>query len=185
MSIPMSIVPMSIVPMILVASTVSAPAPITPALAVSISIPSDGSEQRLEYRRPDDHFHVIVSNRSDIVQNVWQEWCSWGHANLSFEFENAAGKTWTAKKRPGLWTRNFPSAWAIAPGDQLVLDVHWGDEAAWEGFPPFGTERETFRVRAVFEIAEDGDTSLYKVWTGRVVSDTRDVLLSKWRLDAK
>jgi hypothetical protein len=43
------------------------------ALAIAIAAPFDGNEHRVEYREPHDHLHVLLTNRADVPQNVWQE----------------------------------------------------------------------------------------------------------------
>jgi hypothetical protein len=147
---------------------------------LSVSIELSGRAGRVEYRQPKDHFHVILSNTSPTAQRVFQDWNSWGYYSLSFEVEGSDGKRWIAKKTRTAFTRNFPSSWEIPPGGNLVIDVYWGDESTWEGFPPFGTEGRALSLRAVFEIKPDSETKQHQVWTGRIVSATQEAMFSKW-----
>ena len=122
----------------------------------------------IEYRDP--HFHVIISNTSDKPQRIWREWCSWGYYGLSFEFTDATGKTWIAKKKPRDWTRNLPDFWTVGARESLVLDVHFADAKTWDGFPQPQGASQPFTMRAVFEFKPDDKSRQHSVWTGRAVS---------------
>jgi hypothetical protein len=148
---------------------------------LSVSIALSGSERRVEYRKPRDHFHVVLSNGATRAQRIWQDWNSWGYYALSFELEDVAGKKWAVKKRPTVFTMNYPSSWVILPGEDLVIDVYWGDEDTWEGFPPLGTESQKLTIRAIFQIKPDSETKQYDVWTGRIASSPQEVVFSKWK----
>ncbi len=148
----------------------------------SMSIASSGTG-RIEYREPKDHFHVILSNTSAKAQRVFQDSNSWGYYSLSFELEDHGGKKWLARKKRIAFSRNVPSWLEIPPGENLVIDVYWGDESAWDGFPPFETEAKRLTVRAVLEIKPDAETKQFQVWTGRMTSPTQEVVFSKWRAD--
>ena len=152
------------------------------APGLSVSIAPSGTPGRLEYRQPKDHFHVILSNTSSRAQRVFRDSNSWGYYSLSFELEEGGGRKWVAKKKRTAFSMNVPSWWEIPPGENLVIDVYWGDERTWEGFPPFRTDSK-LRLRAVFEIKPDAETKQYQVWTGRMTSPTQEVTLSKWRTD--
>jgi hypothetical protein len=164
---------------LLVALSSAAQERVAPGLSVSIAPSGTG---RVEYRQPKDHFHVILSNTSSKAQRVFQDSNSWGYYSLSFELEDPGGKKWVAKKKRTAFSRNVPSWLEIPPGENLVIDVYWGDESAWEGFPPFETEKN-LKVRAVFEIKPDAETKQFQVWTGRMTSPTQKVVFSKWRAD--
>lgn len=139
-------------------------------IEISIAVPQRGNDRVLEYYGSNPHFHVIVSNVSDKPQRIWREWCSWGYDGLSFEFTDAAGKTWIATKKPGEWTKNFPDFWTIPPNESLVLEVFFADADVWEGFPRPQGVSEAFTMRAIFEFQPDDQSRKHSVWTGRVVS---------------
>jgi hypothetical protein len=151
-----------------------------PALSVSIAVPSQTSERRVDYRDRSSHFNVVLSNTSGVPQRVWQDWCSWGHYALSFELVDDSGKRWVAKRPKTAFSRNFPSWWTLAPGESLVFDVYFGDERAWEGFPRLTNGSQTLAVTAVFEVPHDKEAEDLAVWTGRVVSDTRKLTFHWW-----
>lgn len=155
-----------------------------PAISVAISIPQlSHGERRVAYRNSGTdwdrgaHFHAIVSNRSDKPQKIWQEWCSWGYTALSFEFTDESGKKWTAKKR-GMkpFTMNAPRFWVLEPQESIVLEVYFADSDVWEDFPkPDGGSKSVVSMRAVFEIGSTPESVKHGVWTGRSVSETRQI----------
>jgi hypothetical protein len=150
----------------MVTTSVAADSPI----AVSIAVPQRGTERVLEYYGKSPHFHVIIANTSDKPQRIWREWCSWGYYGLSFEFTDASGETWTAKKKPRDWTKNYPDFWTVGAHESLVLDVQIANTDTWEGFPRPQGVSQTFTMRAVFEFRPDEESRQHSVWTGRIVS---------------
>jgi len=137
-------------------------------VAIAIPLHNLKQERELMYSALKPHFHVLISNISDQPQNIWREWCSLGYYALSFEVTDASGKTRTiTKKKPHVWTMNYPDFWTIPPHESLVLDVNFTDSETWEPFPPAKT---SFTMRAVFEIQPDEDAKKSSVWTGRVFS---------------
>lgn len=139
-------------------------------ISVSVAIPTRHGERRIEYGDRTTHFHVIVSNTSEKPQRIWREWCSWGYYGLTFEFADERGKKWVAKKKPAIWTRNFPDWWTLAPGERLVLDVHFGDSEKWEGFPRPEHGSQAVTMQAVFEFKPGDESRKHEVWTGRTAS---------------
>jgi hypothetical protein len=148
---------------------------------LSVSVALSDPARRVAYRQTGDHFHVILSNAAPRAQRVFQDWNSWGYYSLSFELEDMSGRRWVAKKKQVPFSKNFPSVWEILPGNNLVIDVYWGDEDTWQGFPPFGTESRKVKIRAIFEVKPDPETKRYDVWTGRIVSSAQEVEFSKWK----
>ena len=154
---------------------------LSPSVSVAISVPhGDGYPTSIEYREPGSHFHVLVSNIGSKPLSLWQDWNSWGYYSLSFEMEDATGQKWVAKKKQIGFTRNFPAAWLLSPKQTWVVDVYWGDEDTWQGFPARGTERKPLKIRAIFEVRPDKETKQYGVWTGRAESEPVEALFSKW-----
>jgi hypothetical protein len=68
-------------------------------------------------------FFVILTNTSDHKLSVWNEECSWGYFNLSFEFTGKDGKVFRTSKNPIGFTVNFPSGYVVLPGKHFVLAV--------------------------------------------------------------
>ncbi len=153
--------------------TVSLAGAATPELSVSLAVPTKDGDRVLLLHERGGHFHVLVSNVSDEPQRVWMDSCSWGYNALTFELADAAGKTWIVKKQPSEWSKNSPNWWTLAPGEPLVLDVHFADTNVWEGFPRPVNASQVVSVRAIFEIKPDKFSDEYKVWTGRVSSDVK------------
>ena len=141
------------------------------SIEVSIAVPYRNGKRVLEYSAR-SHFHVIIFNKSGSPQKIWRDWCSWGYYALSFELTDESGKTWTAKKKPRGWRKNFPDSWTVAPHECLVLDVDFADAAVWEGFSRPSGISETLKMRAIFEIQTDKESEQHSVWTGRAVSKT-------------
>jgi hypothetical protein len=156
-----------------------------PPIAVSVVIPTENGERRVEYHDHTTHFHVIVSNTSDKPQRVWQEWNSWGYFGLTFEFTDEQGKTWMARKKPSVWTRNFASFWTLDPHESFVIDIYFGDTNIWEGFPLPENGSQTVTMRAVLEFKPDDEARQFDVWTGRAVSKAEKVTFYHWKPDAK
>ncbi len=70
-----------------------------------------------------DTFYVILTNTSQRDLLVWQESCSWGYFNLSFEFTDKNGKTIKVQKLPVVFTKNSPNGFVILSGKHFVLPV--------------------------------------------------------------
>ena len=140
-------------------------------IQIAIALPQNRhGERALQYSVRNERFHVILTNSSETPKRIWQEWCSWGYYAMSFELTDESGKTWTVKKKPREWDKNYPDYWTLGPHESLVLAVEFADAEIWEGFPrPSGISR-TFTMRAVFEIQPDQDSKQHAVWTGRAVS---------------
>jgi hypothetical protein len=144
------------------------------ALSVSIAVAPENT--RLAYMDSTSHFHVLVQNKSAQPQKVWEGWNSWGYYARSFELSQDEGKHWiVAKLKETVFTRNFPSFQTINPSDVLVLDVFFGDDRIWDGFPLRRGHENKVLLRAVFEISESAESKEYGVWTGRVDSDAIEV----------
>ncbi len=152
-----------------------------PALFVSVAVPANNSERRIEYRDRATHFHVVISNVSDKPQKIWREWCSWGYYGLSFVFTDEGGKKWVAKKQPRDWTKNAPDWWTLAPRESLVLDVYFGDSETWRGFPRPENGSRTITMQAVFQFEPDDESRKYGVWTGHIASKPEKVAFYHWR----
>ena len=118
------------------------------------------------------HFHVVLSNASTADVRFWDETFSWGYYALTFKGTDGEGKAWAAKKIEVGFTRNFPRYFTIKPKDSLVIDVYFGDERIWEGFPMrlnHGT------IQAICEVKPDEDSRANNVWTGRIVSEPKPI----------
>jgi hypothetical protein len=150
-------------------------------LSVSLAVPTRDGDRWLLLHEKGAHFHVIVSNASDKPQRVWKEQCSWGYYALTFELTDQTGKSWMVEKKDGSWSKNSPDWWSLEPRENLVLDVHFADSEAWEGFPSPVNGSQIVSVRAVFEIKPDKFSTEYGVWTGRITSDAKKLKFYHYR----
>jgi hypothetical protein len=116
------------------------------------------------------HFHVVLTNASKEPIRLWEEWCGWGYFSLSFEARDSKGKVVVISKKPRGWDKNFPCPVELAAGEQWVVNVGL-EPAIWENSPLAGDSgKATTRLKAIYEIREDGATRKEKVWTGKVSS---------------
>lgn len=152
--------------------------PTTATLEVSIAVPVQDGRRFLEYSADGHSFRVVVRNVSAQPVNLWSSKYSWGYANLSFEFKDETGALRTVQKKPREWTKNFPDACTLLPGDDLVLDVDF-TSSDWDGAPKAatGTKSVVISMRAVYEIRPDAESQKLKVWTGRAESPWREYTL--------
>ena len=144
------------------------------ALQLEICIPTCNQRypgKRVAYRN--DDFHVIVTNRSNKPQRIWQDSNSWGHYALTFHV-TASGKTTTATKTTVFWRGNSRTWWVLEPGEKLVYKVAWCD-SLWRGFPE-DQPGTVATIRAQFEIAATPESEAGQIWTGKVVSDPMEVV---------
>lgn len=158
-------------------SSASNPAAGNDVLVVSIAIPLSGlPEQRVIQYRPWDikgcNFHVVVTNKTDQPQRIFEDWNSWGYYALSFEVTDAAGKAWRIAKAPTSWTRNAPNYCTLPPHESLVIAVNFADTKVWSpnAFPRPKREPETYTMRAIFATAPTKESKGLSVWTGRAAS---------------
>lgn len=139
-------------------------------LEVSIAIPFSSNGERVLYQ---SHlrFPVVVTNRSDKPQRIFETWNSWGYYSLSFEVTDAEGKTWQIKEGPQVWTVNGPAYWILPPHEHLVLEVNF-DDNGWAPLSQPMLRSGVYSIRAVFETSPTEESKKLSVWTGRVVSRT-------------
>ena len=159
-----------------------APEEAKPALKVSIALSAVGGQRSIILNHPDSHFPVVVTNVSDKPVRLWREWCSWGYYNLTFKGTTADGEEFAAKKGMMEWTKNYPDAHELAPGEHYVIDVY--PHRDWQSFPiPANGKSIKLKLAAVYEIKPDADSKKLNVWAGRVESDPIDVTVYNWGLD--
>ena len=154
--------------------SIAEPSSSTDALEVSIAIPLRSDNERApHYERVLDYSHlqfpVVITNRSDSPQRIFEDWNSWGYYALSFEVTEA-GATWNIKKGFNIWMKNFPSTWTLLPHEHLVIEVNLSDKDVWEPFPVIKDFTTSITMRAIFQIPADESSKKLSVWTGRVLS---------------
>jgi hypothetical protein len=151
--------------------------PFTLAIVPSQSWPEARSITLAE-KRPDE-FYVVLTNVSKEAQLVWESWNSWGYGALSFEIALANGQKIIVSKRPVVFTVNRPSTFLIPPGEHQVYPIRL--DKSWDTGPklPNSTEMKA-RVKAIYEIPATDESRQYKVWAGRVESDSYEFTLRHW-----
>lgn len=145
------------------------------AITVSLAIPLHDNERHLKYTSSCPHFPVIITNVSKKRVRIWRDWCSWGYYGLEFEITDNHGKTWTAKKTPAEFTRNFPDWWTLEAGESFVIDVDFASDS-WQGFPHPANGSETVTIRAICTFEPDAASKENHIWTGRAASEPKKVI---------
>lgn len=131
---------------------------------------ADNGERAIILTKPEWHFHVVVTNTSQEPVKLWQESCSWGYFNLSFESTDQGGKIVLIKKKAKGWNKDFPTWTVLAAGEQWVVDVAF-DESTWQN-PPLSAKGkgQAIKLKAVFEIAPEPEAQERNIWTGKITS---------------
>jgi len=156
--------------LLLISVAAGASSPVAGGSDLELSFPLAHQEQRFVYLDQKSHFHLLLTNKSNRPQRVWQDSNSWGYRSISFELTDASGKKWRVARKNTVFTRNIPSYHTIASGDTLVTDVYFGDLDLWDGFPLQKGQSTTVRMRAVLDVPESPESAQFGVWTGRVES---------------
>jgi len=107
-------------------------------------------------------------------------WNTWGRDSMCLELLDDGGKVIHTIRPTWCATRNFPSAFTLAPGDLHVMDVAF--DMYWDmSFltPPIWGDR-MLRLRAVYEILPEEEALEEGVWLGRVVSPLRQYKFTYW-----
>jgi len=142
-------------------------------LSVNIAIPEHHNHRSLNST---DHFHVLITNKSDDAVRLWSDRYSWGYDNLFFEIVDEGGMViGTISKKPRGWDKNFPDWLSIKPGESYVLNVDFFSEQGrkiWENVPTLkrGTKPHLVKLRAVYEVKPDEQSRKLDIWTGKIIS---------------
>ena len=133
-------------------------------VALRLSVPASIAQKDRRYLRLKG-FHLLFTNTSAAPIGVWRDWCSWGWfcPRVSIKLGE---KVFEFKKADREWTKNYPDAFWIAPGEHYLLPIQLlgSDWLQPKDFhPDFDTPAE---VTCTFTISEDRDTKELGVWTG-------------------
>lgn len=146
------------------------PAEPAPLLELKIAVPIHHGHRSLN---TSDHFHVLVKNVSDAPLRLWTDKYSWGYSNLSFELIGDDGRVTAIQKKPRGWDKNYPDWLQLQPGDTYVLNVNFAAKDIWENPPAAGGKKPTLvKLRAVYQISPDDQSTMHAVWTGKLESAT-------------
>ncbi|MFO0616054.1 MAG: hypothetical protein U0414_25900 [Polyangiaceae bacterium] len=134
----------------------------------------------------------VLENTTDKPIPIFQRWNSWGAYQWRLAIQDARGLDVVATNPQMEWTRNGPTAIAIAPGSELVLKALVQVDAS--GTVPPGIDRFTtgarltfpLRVRGLFECTESAERGLEvhlgsttipvsELWVGSIATDWLDV----------
>jgi hypothetical protein len=126
-----------------------------------------------------DEFFVILTNISREPHPVWETWNSWGYQAISFELTTADGKKFVVSKRQEGFTKNFPSTFIVAPGEHQVYPIKLDEW--WETHPALAKADEMpITLKAVYEVSTTPEAIQFKVWTGRLESQSYNFSLRQW-----
>jgi hypothetical protein len=101
---------------------------------------------------------VVITNASNQPLRLWNEWCSWGYFNLSFQVTDENGKTGTVKKTSPIFEPNVPSWSVLQPGDHQVIEVSFDPRTWLDPVLPEARKYREVKMMAVFEVPEDKET---------------------------
>ncbi len=151
--------------------------------------------QRLEHRQRQisksftnkPEFHVLLKNISDEPQTLWNESCSWGYSNLSFEMV-LDGRKIVIEKNPVIeWEKDFPDYWTLLPDEYYVFDIYITSDI-WN-FPKIEEASKVVQLKAIYEntsssriihFKDKPDKKLDNFWTGQIESDPLEIVIYHW-----
>jgi len=155
--------------------TLAAPAQ-TPTRDARAGTPLPGT--KIAEKQPDE-FYVVLTNVSKEAQLVWEYWNSWGYQTLSFEITLSHRPKIIVLKRSEVFTRNFPSTFLIPPGEHQVYPIRL--DKSWTPVRSFPNLTEMMAtVKAVYDVPATDESLQYRVWAGRVESDSYEFALRHW-----
>jgi hypothetical protein len=142
--------------------------PVAPVIGIAIAVPIYDGIWPITIG-PSRHYHVVISNRSDQTLRFWDDHCSEGEFNVSFEVYE--GSFLKVIRRSGLaWAKNFPITVALDPGNQYVTEFSFDPHKwvlPWADLE-IGTRR--IRMRALYQIEPTEIAGKKGVWTGKIAS---------------
>lgn len=108
-------------------------------LEISIAVPGHDAKNATEYQnhwinldQEKAHFHVVITNTSNMPKRLWEMWNSWGWYNLTFEvLDNQGNLIHVLKKKPHTWDKNYSSFVRLDPSGHFVIDVYF-KKSDWE-----------------------------------------------------
>lgn len=140
-------------------------------------VPGEGGVLTLGRNSRD--FYVVLTNISNEIQNTWEYWNSWGFQTLSFQVTLPNGQKSWATRVPQDFTRNFPSTFAIRPGEHEVFVIQFGKK--WREDPPVpAVVQIPITIKAIYDVPSSPATVQHNVWTGRVESHYYQFVLYQW-----
>ena len=124
-------------------------------------------------------FYVVLTNVSDQPQNTWEYWNSWGYRTVSFEITLPNGQKSSVTRAPQDFARNFPSTFAIPPGEHEVFVIRFYKD--WQEAPPVPNRVQIpITIKAIYQVLSSAATVEHNVWTGRIESHSYRFVLYQW-----
>lgn len=150
-------------------------------------------KQRISIWHP---FYVVLTNITDHNLMVWDERCSWGYFNLSFEFTDKVGKSTKVEKLPIGFTVNFPAGFVVLPGRHYVIPVRlYSQDKSDREWTNVGKLDGPMTVKAIYKCTneafpgvkpdpknkepDDWQKLIDSAWTGRVESEPLQVEIQR------
>jgi hypothetical protein len=168
-------------------------------LAIEIAVPMhDGVRNLCHDCDTNLYFHVIVSNVSTNPVRLWEDWCSWGSDNVTFEIIMPNGAKTIVHKGAQIFGGNRPDYYVLLPGESSVRDIKlnesFGGTKVWENVPKLEVGQK-IKMRAIFEIDKEEDSDRtdteghvtheladdkqYHIWTGKAASEWKEYIISE------
>ena len=123
-------------------------------------------------------FYVVLTNISNEPQAVWLTSNSWGGKTISFEFKFGNSPPVLVTRGPEGFTKNNPQTFLIPPGEHKVYPIRldkWWDVSV----VPKSTEMPV-SLKAIYEVTNTSEATVYHVWIGRVESRNYEFTVSRW-----
>lgn len=121
---------------------------------------SDGSKES---------FYVVLTNKTDKEQRVFETSYSWGYYALSFEITMPSGEMVIVSRKPIFSSPNIPTTFMIQPNGHFVFEVTL--DKGWIGKPDFGKDGQTnAKIKAIYELSARKRLKERGVWIGRIES---------------
>ena len=110
---------------------------------------------------------MVFTNHSKEPIGVWRDWCSWGWFCPEITIA-VAGQKYLFTRIKRTWSRNYPDAYWIEPGDHYLLPVNLLGRS-WVQPKDFRPDLEgVANVSCTFTLRACEATKRKGIWTGSV-----------------
>ena len=120
---------------------------------IEIRISDTNSKKTRCNNNYDSTFSVIIKNNTDSIASFYEDWNMWGYYNLYFKINLKEDTIYFTKKQKEGWDKNFPSYYALNPGDSMIIDYTKDCSCKWSEFRclPAGNY-ESVKIKAIYEL---------------------------------
>ena len=127
-----------------------------------------------------ESFYVVLTNKTDKEQRVFETWNSWGYYAMSFEITLLSGEKVRVLRKPIFFTVNFPSTFIIPPKGHFVFEITLDKD--WIGKPDSWEDGQTkVKIKAVYEPSACKRLKERAVWIGKIESEELAVEINHWK----